>query len=80
MFTNHGSVNNYSRKATESKLANSEYRTNYFKISFGYMYAVLWDSIQIFKYFLSTLKCFSSFGLVISTGLVGIRRIFIVVF
>ena len=80
MFTNHGSVTYYSLKATGSKLAIPQPRTNYFKISFGYMYAVLWDSLQIFKYFLNTLKFFSSFGLEISTALVGIRRIFIFVF
>lgn len=80
MFTNHDSVTYYSLKATGSKLADSQYPTNYLKISFGCRYAVLWDSLQIFKYFLNTLKFFSSFGLVISTALVGIRRVFIIVF
>lgn len=75
MFTNNGSVTWYSRKATGSKLAIPQPRTNYCKISFGYRYAVLWDSLQIFTYFLNTLKFFSSFGLVISTALVGIRHI-----
>ena len=56
MFTNHGSVTYYSRKATGGKLAIPQPRTKYFKISFGYTcrYVGLLDSLQVFKYFLNT--------------------------
>ena len=47
MFVNRDSVNPYSLKNTEGKLAVPKPRTNYLKNSFSYSGAVLWNSLPI---------------------------------
>ena len=47
MFVNRDSVNPYSLRNTENKLAVPMPRTNYFKNSFSYSGAVLWNSLPI---------------------------------
>ena len=47
MFVNRDSVNLYSLRNTEGKLAVPKPRTNYLKNSFSYSGAVLWNSLPI---------------------------------
>ncbi len=47
MFVNRDSVNPYSLRNTENKLAVPMPRTNYLKNSFSYSGAVLWNSLPI---------------------------------
>ena len=47
MFVNRGSVNPYSLRNTENKLAVPMPRTNFLKNSFSYRGAVLWNSLPI---------------------------------
>ena len=47
MFVNRDSVNPYSLRNTEGKLAVANPRTNYLKNSFRYSGAVLWNSLPI---------------------------------
>jgi hypothetical protein len=47
MFVNRDSVNPYSLRNTENKLAVPKPRTNYLKNSFSYSGAVLWNSLPI---------------------------------
>ena len=47
MFVDRDSVNPYSPRNTESKLAVPKPRSNYLKNSFSYSGAVLWNSLSI---------------------------------
>ena len=47
MFTERGSITNYTLRGTSNKLALPQPRTNYMKNSFSYHKAELWNSLPI---------------------------------